>query len=54
MHPLDIPAGLDEFGGKPIEQFGVGWPGSLCSKVLGCFDDPGAEKLLPVTIHNHA
>ena len=49
---LQIPTGLDEGAGEPVEQFRVRGQGALAAKVLGGGHEAVAEMQLPVSIHN--
>ena len=54
LHRLDVPAGADEFGGEPVEQFGMARRFALGSKILGGLHQAGAEVGLPVAVHRYA
>ena len=47
---LYVPARTNEFGGEPIEEFGVGGFFALNAEVFGRFDKAGPEVFLPVTV----
>ena len=49
-----VPTGADEFGGEPVEEFGVGGGVALHAKVARRADEAGAEELLPETVHGDA
>src|SRR5262245_10446838 len=53
MQGLDRPAGLDEAGGEPIEQFGVRRPLAPRAEVVAGGDEPGAEVVLPDSVDHH-
>ena len=54
LHRLHVPAGADEFGGQPVEQFGMRRPFALRAEILHRLDQAGAEIHLPEAIHGHA
>ena len=54
MQLLDVPAGIDQPQGEPIEQTGLDRPQTLRTKIFRRLDQPTAEKVLPVTIHGDA
>lgn len=46
--------GGDEFGGKPIKEFGVGGGGSGDTEVGSGGDDPGAKDVVPEPVDHNA
>ena len=54
---LDVfhrPTAANEFGGEPVEQFGMGGSEAHEAKVRRGGDDAGAEGVMPETVHHHA
>ena len=51
---LEPPAVLDQLGGQPFEQLGVGRALALRAEVVGGGDDPAAEVVLPEPIDGDA
>ena len=49
-HGFDVPVGADEFGGEPVEEFGMAGWFALDTEVLGGFDEAGAEDGLPEAV----
>ncbi len=54
LEVFGVPSGFDKFGGEPVEEFGVGGGLGLHAEVFGCFDDSGAEVLLPEAVDGDA
>src|SRR5439155_16024065 len=54
LHVFHIPAGPDEFGRQPLEQFRVRRPLALNAEVFHRLGQADAETLLPETIDGHA
>jgi hypothetical protein len=53
-HVADIPTGITELDGQPIEEFRVGGPFALEAEILGTRGDAGAEELGPEAVHQVA
>ena len=44
---FDIPAGVDEFKGEPVEKFRVGWGFALVAEFFELARDSGAKVEFP-------
>ena len=53
LQVFHVPAGADEFGREPVEQFGMCRPLALHAEVLNRLHDADAKELLPEAIHIH-
>ena len=51
---LELPAAADEFGGKPVEQLGIGGCSTRAAEVTGSGDHAAAEMMMPGPVHDHA
>lgn len=54
IHFFDIPAGVHEFDGKPVEELGVAGEFALEAKILRCFDEADGEEVLPHPVDSNA
>ena len=54
LEVFDVPSGVDEFGGEPVEEIRMRGFLSLDTEVFGCFYETGAEIFLPVAIDGDA
>ncbi len=54
MQRLEMPAVGDQFGGQPIEQFGMGRLVALKAEIAGRANDPAAKVILEMPIGHHA
>ena len=53
VHGLDAPSSLDELGGQPVQQFGMGRGGPQLAEVAGRGHQAPAEVMLPDAVHHH-
>ena len=53
LQRLDVPAAVDEFDGEPVQELRVTGPLALEAEVLRRSNQPGAEELLPDSVHRH-
>ena len=54
LERLQVPAGVDEGAGEPVEQLRVGRKPALAAEVRRGRDQPAAEEQGPVAVHDHA
>src|SRR6185437_2565248 len=53
MEMLEPPAVLDQFGGQPVEQFGMRGPTAVEAEIVGRIDQTDAEMIMPQAIDDH-
>ena len=54
MEGFEAPTRLDEFPGQSVEELRVRGKAAVGSKIIGVFDDSGAEVMAPNTIDDNA
>ena len=54
MEVFEAPSVGDEFGGEPVEEFGVRGLGAVDAEVTGSFDDAGPKMVVPQAVGDDA